>query len=63
MKWSIQVSEQRLLRASVDLSDQLAEVQRLRTAIQLAEASRRYLTDPKVLNSIDGPSGFPAFDC
>lgn len=60
MKWSIQVSEQRLLRASADLSNQLAEVQKLRAAIQLAEASRRYL--PEVINNIDRPSRLPAFD-
>jgi hypothetical protein len=41
MEWSIQVSEQRLLQASVDLRNQMAEIHKLRTAIQLAEASKR----------------------
>ena len=36
-----QVSEQRLLQTSVDLRNQLAEVQKLRKAIQSAEASER----------------------
>ena len=47
MERSIQVSEQRLLQASVDLRNQMAEIHKLRAAIQSAEASRRCLTDPK----------------
>jgi len=41
MERSTQVSEQRLLQASVDLRHQLAEVRKLREAIQSAEASER----------------------
>ena len=54
MEWSIQVSEQHLLQASIDLRNQLAEVQKLREAIQSAEASKQRLPDPKV---IDAPAG------
>ena len=62
MERSIQFSEQRLLQASVDLCNQLAEVQKLRAAIQSAEASKQCLTDPKVINSVGRPD-FTAFDC
>ena len=47
MERSIQLSEQRLLQASRDLRNQLAEVQKLRAVIQSAEGSKRSLTDPK----------------
>jgi hypothetical protein len=40
MGQSSQDLEQRLLQISVDLSSQLAEIQRLRMAIEAAEASR-----------------------
>ena len=43
-------SEQRLLQASADLLNQLAEVQRLREAIQSAEARGR--SSSKVVNSL-----------
>ena len=42
MERSIQVSEQRLLQASVDLRSQMAEIHKLRAAIQSAEASKQY---------------------
>jgi hypothetical protein len=41
MRQSFQDSEQRLLRASVNLLNQRAEVQKLREAIQSAEVSKR----------------------
>jgi hypothetical protein len=41
MRQSFQDSEQRLLLASASLLNQLAEVQKLKEAIQSAEASRR----------------------
>ena len=47
MERSIQVSEQRLLQASVDLRNQMAEIHKLRTAIRSAEAAKRCLTDQK----------------
>lgn len=62
MKQSIQFSEQRLLQTSIDLSNQLAEVQKLRAEIQLAEASRQYPTGPRVNNKVGKLSGFSAFD-
>ena len=54
MERFIQFSEQRLLQVSVDLRNQLAEIQKLRAAIQSAEAAKLCLTDPKV---IDAPAG------
>jgi hypothetical protein len=63
MKRSIQFSEQRLLQTSIDLGNLLAEVQKLRAEIQLAEASKQYPTGPKVTNRVDRLSGsLPAFD-
>jgi hypothetical protein len=41
MRQSIQDSEQRLLLASAGLLNQLAEVRKLKEAIQSAEASKR----------------------
>jgi hypothetical protein len=56
MERSIQFAEQRLLQASVDLHNQLAEVQKLRAAIQSAEASARCrsLADPKAVDTSAG---------
>ena len=54
MERSIEVSEQRLLQASVDLRSQMAEIHKLRAAIQLAEVSKQYLTDPRIMGSSPG---------
>ena len=62
MKRTIQFSEQRLLQTSIDLSNRLAEVQKLRAEIQLAEASRHYPTGPNATTSVDRLSGLIAFD-
>jgi hypothetical protein len=55
MERSIQVSEQRLLQASVDLHNQMAEIHKLRAAIRSTEASRRCLTDPKAAVRTETP--------
>ena len=54
MERSIQVSEQRLLQASVDLRSQMAEIYKLRAAIRSAETSKQCLTDPKVIDASPG---------
>lgn len=41
MGLSFQDSERRLIQISVDLLNQMAEIQKLRVAIQSAEASKR----------------------
>ena len=54
MEQFIQLSEQHLLQASVDLRNQLAELQKLRAAIQSAEASKQCLTDPRANDASAG---------
>jgi len=63
MEQSIQFSEQRLLQAVVDLRNQLDEVQKLREAIQSAEASIQDRANSKVTNIDDRRLGFTIFDC
>jgi hypothetical protein len=56
MERSSQFSEQRLLQTSVDLLNQLAEVQKLEAALQSAATSarRRSLADPKGIDRSAG---------
>jgi hypothetical protein len=63
MKQSIQFSEQRLLQAVVDLRSRLDEVQKLRAAIQSAEASKQDRANPKVIKIAAKRLGFTIFDC
>jgi hypothetical protein len=53
MRQSFQDSEQRLLRTSANLFDLLAEVQKLREAVQLAEASNRRLNAPPTVKAVE----------
>jgi hypothetical protein len=53
-------AQQYLLQTTADLLNRRAEIQKLRAAIQLAEASRQCLTGPKVINI--GKPDFTAFD-
>jgi hypothetical protein len=54
MERSIQVSERHLVRVSIDLRNQMAEIHELRAAIQSAEASKQYRTDPRIMDAFAG---------